>query len=314
MNIDRILLALIFICVPKICLGSDSWTFSTYDNTFLECDRNNNFDACIFLLHQDFNPIDPDNSDMKYRIAEEAINEGNEVVGFYLLLKSCGQNNIRACSRYNEYITFSHNMHSQQQDKSQLDKERQLDMDDSQTFGIVCSHIRDYNDKRTDPDAIERLYKYAGELGSDPMNYDLQGNPDLATTIISSVAVIGKLGKKAIKPINHDKFFCKSKDDLSLDELISSNMVIPLALYSGAVSKYSEKIDNPNIKREGKIINFTIPTIKSDLDYFGFYIPENDAYILWEFSHIDGNFYCLDDVIYKNNRESGWNKIKDYID
>lgn len=126
MNINKIILVIIYLCAPSICLGSDSWTFSTYDNAFLECDRNNNFDACIFLLHQDFNPIDPKNSDMKYKIAEEAINENNDVVGIYLLLKACGQNNIRACSRYNEYIIYNQNLHSNEQVQNKLNKEQQV--------------------------------------------------------------------------------------------------------------------------------------------------------------------------------------------
>ena len=190
---------------------------------------------------------------------------------------------------------------------------------DDDALEIYCSHTRDYRDKRVDPDWVENLYNYgiksAQDATMDPTNYDMNNNysPDLATAIVSALGLVAKVGKKTIKPINNDQFSCRSASNQSLDLLIRNKIVIPIALFDGAIIRYSEEISNSSMKKVGDSINFNISTVKSDLDYFGFYIPSKEIYILWKFDKL-GNFTKLDDVIPKDSKNPSFLRIKNYID
>ena len=64
----------------------------------------------------------------------------------------------------------------------------------------------------------------------------------------------------------------------------------------------------------GRLVNveFDSSTAKSDIDYFGFYIPEDNGYILWKFDRTTGNFNRLPGIITKSSPK--WNEIYKYID
>lgn len=190
---------------------------------------------------------------------------------------------------------------------------------DDDNIEIYCSHTRDYRDKRVDQDWVEKLYNYgvksAQDATMDPTNYDMNYNftPDLLTSIISAAGLVAKVGKKTIKPINHDQFSCRAASNRSLDYLIKNKIVIPIALFNGALMRHSEEISPSSMVRVGDSISFNVSTIKSDLDYFGFYIPRKNVYILWKFDNL-GNFRKLDNVIRKDSKNPSFSEIKNYID
>ena len=70
------------------------------NSIFDQCDRLSNQDACMELLNNNINAINPAKDDIKFLIATNALERDNIIVSYSLLLQACYNNYHEACELF----------------------------------------------------------------------------------------------------------------------------------------------------------------------------------------------------------------------